>query len=76
MKAKAKTINGDVIEGHYFYDVVNASECIYSTEDITIGAAIKIDPTTLEYQVGSEWYSEYRLLNLVVKGLKLEFTEG
>ena len=58
MKARAKTLNGDVVEGYSIYDLH-----MYSTINVAKTGVLEmiqistIDPTTLEYQIGGKWYS-------------------
>lgn len=71
MISRAKTLDGEMVKG-YLKNCTDTGLDVFwiQTKDFI---DYIIDPSTLQHKVGSEWYSEDRLLDLVVKGLKVEY---
>ena len=55
MKAKAQTLEGEWVEGYYVFNTQD--EHLIMRDISSMFANKEIDPQTLQYQIGSKWYS-------------------
>jgi len=64
MIARAKTLNGKIVEGYYIENSIGVGFIQ------VVGKFIpnEIDSKTLEYKIGDEWYSMEELTNIVLNG--------
>ena len=60
MKARAETLDGEMVEGYNMYDLFIHSKINIAKDTMPPQMAqqvSQIDPQTLQYQIGSKWYS-------------------
>lgn len=67
MISRARTLDGEIVEGYYNPPIYRSTGEIIINPYINVskGNSEEIDPSTLEYKIGDEWYSMEDLEKLV-----------